>query len=70
MPKVDPDTGQPLSDDPDGPDELRGGKKIGDPDLADATPTGGSRGPGQPSGQSAGARRSNELPGDAPSAKQ
>ncbi len=26
MPKVDPETGEPMSDDPSGPEELRGGK--------------------------------------------
>lgn len=41
MPKVDDDTGLPLSDDPDsGIDELRGGKKIGDPALDDASANG------------------------------
>ena len=29
-----------MSDDPDGPDELRGGKRGGDPALAGATETG------------------------------
>ena len=29
-----------MSDAPDGPDELRGGKRGGDPDLAGATETG------------------------------
>lgn len=42
MPKVDPETHQPLSDEPDGPEDQRGGKHIGDPDLDDATATGGS----------------------------
>ena len=42
MPKVDPATGEPVSDNPDGPDELAGGKKVGDPALAGATETGGS----------------------------
>jgi hypothetical protein len=36
MPVVDPKSHEPLSDDPKGPDALRGGKKIGDPALADA----------------------------------
>lgn len=42
MPKVDPTTHEPLTDDPDGPDNQRGGKLIGDPDLDNATVTGGS----------------------------
>lgn len=70
MPKVDPETGEPISDDPEGPDETRGGKSVGDPDLADATPTGGRSAPWQPSGQDAGKRQSNSLPGDEPSDKQ
>jgi DNA helicase-2/ATP-dependent DNA helicase PcrA len=45
MPKVDPQTGEPMSDAPEQEDpELRGGKSLGDPDLADATSTGGSPG--------------------------
>jgi len=47
MPKIDPETQQPMSDAPDGPAGLRGGMKEGDPELADATETGGS-GPGHP----------------------
>lgn len=42
MPKVDPTTGEPMSDDPDGPDALRGGKERGDPALEGATETGRS----------------------------
>lgn len=41
MPKVDPDTHEPLTDAPDGPADQRGGTRIGDPDLDDATVTGG-----------------------------
>ena len=26
MPKVDPETGEPMSDDPEGPEDLAGGK--------------------------------------------
>lgn len=40
MPKVDPSTGEPMSDAPDGPDDQRGGKGIGDPSLAGSTPSG------------------------------
>lgn len=39
MPKVDT-TGQPITDDPEGPDELRGGKVLGDSDLDDASANG------------------------------
>jgi hypothetical protein len=28
MPKVDPETGEPMSDDPEGPEETAGGKSI------------------------------------------
>ena len=42
MPKVDPQTGEPLPDDPDqADDELRGGKVEGDPGLQGASETGG-----------------------------
>ncbi|MGH9125646.1 MAG: hypothetical protein ACRDZ8_13105 [Acidimicrobiales bacterium] len=41
MPAVNPETNQPISDDPAGSDDdLRGGKKIGDPALADASEQG------------------------------
>lgn len=40
MPKVDPQTGEPMSDAPEGPSETRGGKQLGDPDLEGATETG------------------------------
>lgn len=39
MPKVDAQ-GTPLTDTPDGPDELRGGKVVGDPALDDASANG------------------------------
>lgn len=42
MPKVDPSTGEPMSDAPEGPDALRGGKERGDPALEGATETGRS----------------------------
>lgn len=43
MPKVDPNTGQPMSDAPDQEsDELRGGKLPGDPGNAGASETGGA----------------------------
>ena len=44
MPKVDPTSGQPMSDAPEGDDELRGGKTVGDPALDDASATGGGEG--------------------------
>jgi hypothetical protein len=40
MPAVNPETHQPVSDDPSGSDDTRGGKAIGDPALADATEQG------------------------------
>ena len=40
MPKVDPETGEPMSDAPDAPADLRGGKELGDPALDGATETG------------------------------
>jgi len=40
MPLVNPDTNEPMSDDPNASDDLRGGKKLGDPGLADATEQG------------------------------
>jgi len=61
MPKVDPQSGEPMSDDPGGSDEYRGGKTPGDPALEKATETGGSS-PSRPwqrggaSGQSSGER--------------
>ncbi|MGH9280372.1 MAG: hypothetical protein ACRD12_20015 [Acidimicrobiales bacterium] len=43
MPKVDPKTGEPISDDPDqASDDLRGGKQAGDPGLKGASETGGA----------------------------
>ena len=42
MPKVDPETGEPVSDDPSGPIETSGGKVEGDPGMEDATPEGAS----------------------------
>ena len=44
MPKVDPNTGQPMSDAPEGEDDLRGGKTVGDPALADASAQGTGEG--------------------------
>ena len=42
MPKVDPQSGEPVSDDPDqASDDLRGGKVEGDPALEGASETGG-----------------------------
>jgi hypothetical protein len=42
MPKVDPTTGEPMSDAPEGDDATRGGKERGDPALEGATETGRS----------------------------
>ena len=42
MPKVDPASGEPTSDAPEGPPETRGGMKPGDPGLEGATETGGT----------------------------
>ena len=43
MPKVDPQTGEPLSDDPaQADDDLRGSKVEGDPGLKGASETGGA----------------------------
>lgn len=40
--RVDPTTHEPMTDEPGGTDAQRGGKRIGDPALDDATVTGGS----------------------------
>jgi len=40
MPKVDPDTHEPISDAPDGPPDLAGGKMAGDPGMENATENG------------------------------
>lgn len=42
MPKVDPESGEPMSDAPEGSDVTRGGKERGDPALDGATETGRS----------------------------
>jgi hypothetical protein len=42
MPKVDPETGEPMSDAPETADATRGGKERGDPALEGATETGRS----------------------------
>ena len=43
MPKIDPKTGEPLSDDPEQADDsLRGSKVEGDPALKGASETGGA----------------------------
>ena len=42
MPKVDPETGEPMSDEPEqARDSARGGKVEGDPALKGASETGG-----------------------------
>jgi len=41
MPKVDPETREPMSDDPNQEsDELRGGKSVGDPATEKGEPQG------------------------------
>lgn len=35
MPKVDPESGEPMSDDPDGPEDLAGGTTIDPHDAQD-----------------------------------
>lgn len=45
MPAVDPETHQPVSDAPDGPEAVRGGRLPGDPSLADASVNGGTARP-------------------------
>lgn len=43
MPKVNPETGEPMSDDPDqASDDKRGGMVEGDPALEGASETGGA----------------------------
>ncbi len=42
MPKVNPETGEPMSDAPDGPPDLAGGKERGDPGMEGASETGRS----------------------------
>lgn len=65
MPKVDEETGLPLSDDPNsGIDELRGGKKVGDPALDDASANGSS---GTKKGKDY--SDSSQLPAERPSGK-
>jgi hypothetical protein len=41
MPKVDPQSGEPMPDAPDQDDASRGGKVEGDPALEGASETGG-----------------------------
>ena len=41
MPKVDPESKEPVSDEPSASDDERGGKKEGDPGLKGASETGG-----------------------------
>lgn len=62
MPKVDPTTHQPESDTPDGPDDERGGRIFGDPDLDDASVNGGTAAPAGELGD-----ESALLPGEKPS---
>jgi len=64
MPKVDPESHEPMSDAPDGPDALRGGMQAGDPALEGATETGGTAAAGGPDDTS-----STHLPAEEPSDK-
>ena len=65
MPKVDPASGEPLSDAPDGPAETRGGKELGDPALQGATETGRSGAGYTDTGSKADDNNtSRELPGE------
>lgn len=62
MPVVDPESGEPVSDAPDLPPDLAGGKKIGDPGMEGASSTGGdSLGTPQPGPDESG---NHELPGE------
>lgn len=45
MPRVDPHTHQPISDEPDGEDQDRGGRLPDDPNLSDASENGGTAKP-------------------------
>jgi hypothetical protein len=62
MPKVDAETGEPMSDAPEGADATRGGMERGDPGLEGATETGGT-GPGHPETGDEMDDPSTELPG-------
>lgn len=62
MPKVNPESGEPMSDAPEGSDETRGGMERGDPGLEGATETGGTSVLNRPSGDDDDAS-STELPG-------
>lgn len=61
MPEVDPRTHQPLSDAPDGPDDQRGGRLPGDPNLSDASVDGGTAKP-----EDSNDRETTRLPGEKP----
>lgn len=62
MPKVNPETEEPMTDAPDGPDDLRGGRGPDDPDLVDASENGGTA---KPAGKELGDTWS-VLPGEKP----
>lgn len=66
MPKVDPESHEPMSDAPEGPDARRGGMQAGDPGLEGATETGG--GGTAPAG-GADDTSSTHLPAEKPSDK-
>jgi hypothetical protein len=42
MPVVDPESGEPVSDAPDLPPDVAGGKGLGDPGMEGASSTGGA----------------------------
>ena len=67
MPKVDPSTGQPMSDAPEGSDDLRGGKTVGDPALDDASAQG--TGEGKSGAEYAASTESDFLSGEQGSGK-
>jgi hypothetical protein len=68
MPKVNEETGQPMSDAPDAPLDQRGGKEMGDPGMEGTTETGGTSTLNRPQG-GADDNTSTELPAEKPSGK-
>jgi hypothetical protein len=62
MPKVNPETGEPMSDAPERSPDLAGGKQAGDPGMEGASSTGGaSVGTPKPGPDDSSSR---ELPGE------
>jgi len=68
MPKVDPESHEPMPDAPDGPEELRGGMQAGDPGLEGATENGSGYRANQPAG-GPDDTSSTQLPAEKPSDK-